>query len=600
MSKQNISKQKKIGDGKRVIQFLMPYKKWVIGDSLVIAISQVFSALIPTLALSWLIDTILPSENNTWLWGLMWLLVLSAVLDLGMMIIDEYFCHITAKSVTNRQKLRLFGHLQVLPFSFYQNNSSGELLARTSDDPDTLHNFLAWEGSTFMASVQGVVIYSIVLLFIHPYLMITSVVLGILFYWASNYVGARTRAASADARAEASRYLERLRESVTGIHLSRVMGVSDSEVESVVSIRGSFVKHSLRELKARMQSVVVIASYNGFALGLVYFISTLLIWNADLTSGQMLTAGGLVTIAANEMQRLLRNWLSVRRTGPALDRSDILLSQSVSEAETKHGVRGERASGDVRLKDVSFLYPDKEESVLKGVSFDIKAGEKIALVGPSGSGKSTIIDLLFRLYDTTKGSIEVDGREIREWDTDWLRSQMAIVTQDVQMRSGTLADNLRIGKSDATERELYDVLRASGLGELLDTLPDGLNTKVGERGSLLSGGQKQRLSLARAILKDAPILVLDEASSALDPITEAKINEAVLKTTKKQTIFIISHRLSTVLSADRIIVLDKGVIVEEGTHTELLNNNNGVYTRLFKREADIGEATVKLKKTQLI
>ncbi|MCM3362326.1 ABC transporter ATP-binding protein [Niallia sp. MER TA 168] len=600
MSKLDISKQKKIGDGKRVIQFLMPYKKWVIGDSLVIAISQVFSALIPTLALSWLIDTILPSENNTWLWGLMWLLVLSAVLDLGMMVIDEYFCHITAKSVTNRQKLRLFGHLQVLPFSFYQNNSSGELLARTSDDPDTLHNFLAWEGSTFMASAQGVVIYSIVLLFIHPYLMITSVVLGILFYWASNYVGARTRAASADARAEASKYLERLRESVTGIHLSRVMGVSDSEVNSVVSIRDSFVKHSLRELKARMQSVVVIASYNGFALGLVYFISTLLIWNGDLTSGQMLTAGGLVTIAANEMQRLLRNWLSVRRTGPALDRSDILLSQPVSEAETKQGVRGERASGDVRLKDVSFVYPDKEESVLKGVSFAIKAGEKIALVGPSGSGKSTIIDLLFRLYDTTKGSIEVDGREIREWDTDWLRSQMAIVTQDVLMRSGTLADNLRIGKSDATEKELYDVLRASGLGELLETLPDGLNTKVGERGSLLSGGQKQRLSLARAILKDAPILVLDEASSALDPITEAKINEAVLKTTKKQTIFIISHRLSTVLSADRIIVLDKGVIVEEGTHNELLKNNNGVYSRLFKREADIGEATVNQKETQPI
>ncbi|MEQ2466286.1 ABC transporter ATP-binding protein [Niallia hominis] len=600
MSKLDISKQKKIGDGKRVIQFLMPYKKWVIGDSLVIAISQVFSALIPTLALSWLIDTILPSENNTWLWGLMWLLVLSAVLDLGMMIIDEYFCHITAKSVTNRQKLRLFGHLQVLPFSFYQNNSSGELLARTSDDPDTLHNFLAWEGSTFMASAQGVVIYSIVLLFIHPYLMITSVVLGILFYWASNYVGARTRAASADARAEASKYLERLRESVTGIHLSRVMGVSDSDVNSVVSIRDSFVKHSLRELKARMQSVVVIASYNGFALGLVYFISTLLIWNGDLTSGQMLTAGGLVTIAANEMQRLLRNWLSVRRTGPALDRSDILLSQPVSEAETKQGVRGERASGDVRLKDVSFVYPDKEESVLKGVSFAIKAGEKIALVGPSGSGKSTIIDLLFRLYDTTKGSIEVDGREIREWDTDWLRSQMAIVTQDVLMRSGTLADNLRIGKSDATEKELYDVLRASGLGELLETLLDGLNTKVGERGSLLSGGQKQRLSLARAILKDAPILVLDEASSALDPITEAKINEAVLKTTKKQTIFIISHRLSTVLSADRIIVLDKGVIVEEGTHNELLKNNNGVYSRLFKREADIGEATVNQKETQPI
>jgi len=588
-----VSQPPKNRDGRRVLNFLKPYKKWVIADSVVIAISQVFSALIPTLALSWLIDSIIPNENAKWLWGLMWLLILSGILDLVMMVIDEYFCHQTAKTVTNWQKLRLFRHLQVLPFSFYHHNSSGELLARVSDDPDTLHNFLAWEGSTFMASVQGMLIYSLVLLWIHPYLMIMSVVLGILFYWASNYVGARTRAAAADARTEASRYLERLRESVTGIHLSRVMGVSDQEVESVVRIRNSFVKHSIKELRARMQSVVVIASYNGFALAIVYFISTLLIWNDSLTSGQMLTAGGLVTIAANEMQKLLRNWLSVRRTGPALDRSEILLSNQPSDAETQPGIVGERAKGEVRLRDVTFAYPGKHETVLSGVSFTIQAGEKVALVGPSGSGKSTIVDLLFKLYDPKDGVMEIDGRNIMEWDTSWLRSQMAIVTQDVQLRSGTLAENLRIGKSNATDEELLKALRDSGLDDLIYTLPNGLDTKVGERGSLLSGGQKQRLSLARAILKNAPILVLDEASSALDPITETKINEAVLKTGKKQTIIIVSHRLSTVLSADKIIVLENGKIVEQGSHKELLQNSSGVYSRLFGREADIGGKTIQ-------
>jgi ATP-binding cassette, subfamily B, bacterial len=592
MNVNTVSDAKKSRDGRRVLAFLKPYKKWVIADSIVIAISQVFSALIPTLALSWLIDSIIPNENHSWLWGLMWLLIFSAIFDLVMMVIDEYFCHQTAKTVTNWQKLRLFSHLQVLPYSFYHNNSSGELLARVSDDPDTLHNFLAWEGSTFMASVQGVIIYSFVLLWIHPYLMITSVVLGIIFYWTSNYVGIRTRSASADARQEASRYLERLRESVTGIHLSRVMGVSENEVESVIAIRNSFVKHSIKELKARMQSVVVIASYNGFALGIVYLISTLLIWNDSLTSGQMLTAGGLVTIAANEMQRLLRNWLSVRRTGPALDRSDILLSNLPAEAEIMEGVRGDRANGSIRLKEVTFSYPEKEENVLSGVTFDIHAGEKVALVGPSGSGKSTIVDLLFRLYETKNGVIEVDGRNITEWDTAWLRSQIAIVTQDVQLRSGSLADNLRIGKPDASDEELLKALHDSGLDELVESLPDGLNTKVGERGSLLSGGQKQRLSLARAIIKDAPILILDEASSALDPITETKINESVLKTGRKQTILIISHRLSTVLSADKIIVLENGTIVEQGGHAELLENNNGVYARLFGREAEIGEETI--------
>lgn len=583
---------KKSRDGRRVLSFLRPYKKWVIADSVVIAISQVFSALIPTLALSWLVDTILPGENSKLLWGLMWLLILSAVLDLVMMVIDEYFCHQTAKTVTNWQKLRLFRHLQVLPYSFYHHNSTGEMLARVSDDPDTLHNFLAWEGSTFMASAQGVFIYSIVLFFIHPYLMIASVVFGVLFYWTSNLVGARTRAASADARKEASRYLERLRESVTGIHLSRVSGVSDSEVESVVAIRDTFVKHSIKELKARMQSVVVVSSYNGFALALVYLISTLLIWDKGLTSGQMLTAGGLVTIAANEMQRLLRNWLSVRRTGPALDRSEILLSEEASHAESSEGIRGKRAMGDIQLEDVTFTYPGKEEDVLKGVSFTIRPGETCALVGPSGSGKSTIVDLLFKFYDAGKGSIKVDGRDVTEWDTDWLRSQMAIVTQDVMMRSGSLAENLRIGKRDATDEELMQALEASGLGDLITTLPDGLDTLVGERGSLLSGGQKQRLSLARAILKDAPIMVLDEASSALDPITETKINEAVLRAGKNQTIIIVSHRLSTVLAADKIVVLENGRIVEEGTHGDLLLHRDGVYARLFGREAEIGGATV--------
>ncbi|UTE71836.1 ABC transporter ATP-binding protein/permease [Rossellomorea marisflavi] len=583
---------KKSRDGRRVLSFLRPYKKWVIADSVVIAISQVFSALIPTLALSWLVDTILPGENSKLLWGLMWLLILSAVLDLVMMVIDEYFCHQTAKTVTNWQKLRLFRHLQVLPYSFYHHNSTGEMLARVSDDPDTLHNFLAWEGSTFMASAQGVFIYSIVLFFIHPYLMIASVVFGVLFYWTSNLVGARTRAASADARKEASRYLERLRESVTGIHLSRVSGVSDSEVESVVAIRDTFVKHSIKELKARMQSVVVVSSYNGFALALVYLISTLLIWDKGLTSGQMLTAGGLVTIAANEMQRLLRNWLSVRRTGPALDRSEILLAEEASHAESSKGIRGKRAMGDIQLEDVTFTYPGKEEDVLKGVSFTIRPGETCALVGPSGSGKSTIVDLLFKFYDAGKGSIRVDGRDVTEWDTDWLRSQMAIVTQDVMMRSGSLAENLRIGKRDATDEELMQALEASGLGDLITTLPDGLDTLVGERGSLLSGGQKQRLSLARAILKDAPIMVLDEASSALDPITETKINEAVLRAGKNQTIIIVSHRLSTVLAADKIVVLENGRIVEEGTHGDLLLHRDGVYARLFGREAEIGGATV--------
>ncbi|MGM9932829.1 ABC transporter ATP-binding protein [Pradoshia sp.] len=575
-------------DGRRVLAFLKPFWKWVLGDSIVIAIAQVCASVIPTFALSWLVDDILPGQSTNLLWGLMWLLVFVAVFDLVMMVIDEYFCHYIAKSVTNRQKIRLFTHVQYLPFSFFQNAKSGELLARTSDDPDTLHNFLAWEGSTLMAAVQGVVIYNIVLLFIHPYLMMASVVLGIIFYMASNYVGKRTRLASKQARDEASKYLERMRESVTGIHLSRVLGVSDSEVESIVGIRQAFVKHSVRELKARMQSIVVIGGYNGIALAGVYFISILLIWNSELTTGQMLTAGGLVTIAANEMQKMLRMWLSIRRTGPALDRSDILLANPKSEAETKAGLVPAEMKGSITFHDVTFAYPEKEEPVLRGVSFHIEGGDAVALTGPSGAGKSTITDLLLRLYEPKDGLILIDGQPIETFDIGWLRSQIAFVSQDVQLRNGTLRDNLRIGNTKASDQELLAALRDSGLLEYYQGLPDGLDSSVGERGTSLSGGQKQRLSLARALVREAKLLILDEASSALDPITELKINEAIRERKKRQTVIIISHRLSTVLSADRIIVMDEGRIKESGTHHELVNKENGIYSRMFKREADMG------------
>ena len=239
--------------------------------------------------------------------------------------------------------------------------------------------------------------------------------------------------------------------------------------------------------------------------------------------------------------------------------------------------------GEVEYRDVTFAY-EEGKNILENVSFTVKPGESIALVGPTGAGKTTIVNLLSRFYDLTGGAVYIDGNDISKVTLHSLREKMGIMMQDSFIFSGTIEDNIRYGKLDATEEEIATAVKMACLDEFINELENGLDTKIGERGSLLSGGQRQRLAIARAFIKNAPVVILDEATSALDNKAEAVVQRAIDNLMQDRTVFVIAHRLSTVQNADKIVVINDGEIIETGTHEELLQEENGAYKALYNAQ----------------
>ena len=254
--------------------------------------------------------------------------------------------------------------------------------------------------------------------------------------------------------------------------------------------------------------------------------------------------------------------------------------------------------GHVRYEDVSFHYSDDDTPVLSHVSFDIPAGKSIALVGPSGSGKTTICSLLPRFYDVTGGRITIDGKDVRTLTLKSLRSQIGMVQQDVYLFAGTILDNIRYGRPEASDEEVIAAAKAAACHDFILSLPDGYRTVVGEGGSTLSGGEKQRISIARALLKDAPIVLLDEATASLDPENEVLIQQAISALVAEKTVIVIAHRLQSIMSADKIIVLKDGRVAEQGTHEDLLKRD-GLYAKLWAEQSQAGSWRLTHKPIQV-
>ncbi len=527
-------------------------------------------------------NSLLPQNLYAAFFTVMGLLLAAYALRSVMYFIVTYWGHMMGVRIEADIRRDLFGHMQDLSFSFYDKNRTGQLMSRATNDLFEITE-LAHHGpeDLFISTVTLVGAFCLMLTIQWKLALIVFAVVPI-FVIFTIVQRRRMMRASVRQKQTMAGINGQLESSISGMRTAKAFASEDQENQKFQASNAEFKEakrdyykamatyHGGLEFALPAMNVLTVAAGGFFIMrGEMTFVDLsafILYISTFLTPVRKLAA--FVEQFLNGMAGFKR-FVELMRVEPAVQDDP-----GAAEMGT--------ARGDIRIDDVSFHYEDGP-AVLDHVSIHIPQGETVAVVGPSGGGKSTLCQLIPRFYDVTGGRILVDGRDVRSVTQRSLRQNIGIVQQDVFLFAGTVLDNIRYGKPDATEAEVVEAARRAEIYDDIMAMPDGFHTYVGERGVMLSGGQKQRVSIARIFLKNPPILILDEATSALDSVTEARIQSAFDELAKGRTTLIIAHRLSTIRSANRIIVVDDNHILEEGTHQELLARG-GEYAQLYNAQ----------------
>ncbi|EJF99359.1 ABC transporter ATP-binding protein [Flavobacterium sp. F52] len=490
------------------------------------------------------------------------------------------FVNFTENTLANL-RLALYTNLVKLPMTFFSQKRVGELNSRISADitqiQDTLTTTIAEFLRQFILIIGGIILLAtesfkltLLMLSVVPLVAIAAVVFGRFIRKYSKKVQ--------DQVAESQVIVE---ETMQGISIVKAFANEWYEIARYKGKISEVVKLAIKGGKYRgyFASFIIFCLF-GAIVAVVWYGVRLSI-AGEMSVGQLISFVLYSTFVGASFGGIAELYAQIQKAIGATERVFELLDESPEKINSDLNKNQEKIKGNVAFKNVAFSYPTRQEiQVLKDVNFSAEFGQKIAIVGPSGAGKSTISSLLLRFYDITSGEISVDGKNIYDYDLENLRGNMSIVPQDVILFGGTIRENIAYGKPDATDEEIIQAAKQANAFNFVDSFPEKFETLVGERGVKLSGGQRQRIAIARALLKNPSILILDEATSSLDSESEKLVQEALEVLMEGRTSIIIAHRLSTIRNADKILVLDNGKISEEGTHQELINLENGIYKNL--------------------